>query len=278
MRRWFSFIPFFALAGLNVFAGTVTDSPGARFPVALGSRPATAEELARVRTALLQVARDQSRWAYTETRVVKDDKGRVREATVVRFDPSKPYPEQYTPLEIEGRPPSEKQLREYRRKGERRGQRLERAEGPQERSNKWSLRDAVDISSATIVREDDQAVDFELPLHKLENGPFPPEKFQVIARLDRSAGRVETVAVRLREPMRAKLVLKIKSGDATIAFTTVDPKFAPAMTAVHGDASASILFVNVGADFALTRSDLKRVKPYGDRFGVEIGPTQALDF
>jgi hypothetical protein len=278
MRRWFSFIPFFLLAGLSAVAGTVTDSPEVKFPVALGGRPATADELARIRASLLQVARDQNHWAYTQTMVIKDDKGRVRETTVVRFDPSKPYPEQYTPLVIEGRPPTEKQLKEYRQKGEKRGQRLEQPEMPRESSNKWSLRDAVDISSATVVREDDQIVDYELPLRKLEDGPFPPEKFQVIARFDRAAGRVENVAVRLREPVRAKLVVKIKSGDATIDFTTVDPKFAPAMTAVHGDASGSILFVNVGADFALTRSDLKRVKPYGDRFGVEIGPTQALDF
>ncbi len=278
MRRWFFFFSFFLLAGFGAVAATVTDSPGTKFPVAPGGRAATAEELARVRTALLQVARDQSRWAYTETMVVKDDKGRVRDTTVVRFDPSKPYPEQYTPLVIEGRPPTERQLKEYRLKGEKRGQRLEQPDTPREHANKWSLRDAVDISSATVVREDDQAVEYELPLRKLEDGPFPPEKFQVIARFDRAAGKVESVAVRLREPVRAKLVLKIKSGDATIDFTTIDPRFAPAMTAVHGDAAGSILFVSVGADFALTRTDLKRVKPYGDRFGVEIGPTQALDF
>ncbi len=139
----------------------------------------------------------------------------------------------------------------------------------------------VDISSATVVREDEQAVDYELPLRKLEDGPFPPEKFQVIARFDRAAAGAwwKTWRCGCAEPVRAKLVVKIKSGDATIDFTTVDPKFAPAMTAVHGDASGSILFVNVGADFALTRSDLKRGEALRrSQFGVEIGPTQALDF
>lgn len=280
MRRLFTCISCLLVASLAfpAAAATVTDGPVATVASTVGSRPASPEELAQLKDALLKVARDQSRWAYTETMVVKDDKGRIKEARVVRFDPSKPYAEQYTPLEIGGQPPTEKELKEYRQKGEKRGERLERAEVSTGGNKRPTLSEAVDLSHALVVREDERAVDYELPLRKLDGGPFPPEKFQVIARFDRTEGRVQTVAVRLREPVRAKLVVKINSGDATIDFTTVDPKFAPAMTAVHGDASGSILFINVGANFALTRTDLKRVKPYGDRFGVEIGPTRALDF
>ncbi len=144
MRRWLSFIPFLLLAGLSAVAGNVTDSPEVKFPVALGGRPATADELARIRASLLQVAREQNHWAYTETMVIKDDKGRVRETTVVRFDPSKPYPEQYTPLVIEGRPPTEKTVEGIPAKGrEARPKARAKPELPREAlPNKWSLRDA----------------------------------------------------------------------------------------------------------------------------------------
>ena len=78
--------------------------------------------------ALQKFTQDTDRWAYTQTLVEKDDKGRVKQETVVRFDPSQPYAQQYRPLKVGGKEPTESEVRKYRRQGEKRGDRFEREE------------------------------------------------------------------------------------------------------------------------------------------------------
>ncbi|MGH7947148.1 MAG: hypothetical protein ACREH8_11955 [Opitutaceae bacterium] len=43
-------------------------------------------------------------------------------------------------------------------------------------------------------------------------------------------------------------------------------------------AVASVLFINVGGSMELKRTDLKRVKPFDERFEVQIGTLKAIDF
>ena len=81
------------------------------------SRPATAEELVLLREALEKSARDLLRWACTQTTIQRDEKGRVKTQAVVRYDPSKPYSEQWTPLSVDGKSPAERDFRKYRRWG-----------------------------------------------------------------------------------------------------------------------------------------------------------------
>jgi hypothetical protein len=228
--------------------------------------------------ALKKVAVDQNRWAYTETSVQKDDKGKIKRETVVRVDPSRPYAEQFTLVSINGKPPTERQLKEYRRKGEKLGEAAERSERgiPNNSKRQPTVGEIVDLDRAVVTNEDGNVVTYDIPLRA--NDRFPADKFQVVARVNKERQAIENVSVKLREPMRAKLIVKVKSGDATVDFTPVDPKFAPVVSSVQGEASVSILFVNVGGTYDLKRTDFKRVKPYGDRFGVQIGPTQVLDF
>ena len=40
--------------------------------------------------ALKKLSQDTDRWAYTQTAIQKDDKGKTKSEVVVRFDPSKP--------------------------------------------------------------------------------------------------------------------------------------------------------------------------------------------
>ena len=231
--------------------------------------------------ALKNVSQDMSRWAYTEAIVQKDSKGKIKKETVVRVDPSRPYVEQYRLLSVGGKEPTEKQQREYRRRGEKAGEAAERKERGLPQSSKrrsQKVGDLVALDKSVVTAEDAQSITYEVPLRKDDNNRFPPEKFLVLARVNKEQRAIENVSVKLREPLRAKLILKIKSGDAVVDFTSVDPKFAPVMSSVEGDAVASILFVNVGGSLELKRTDFKRVKPYNDRFDVEIGPSKALDF
>src|SRR5688572_5597604 len=61
-------------------------------------------------------------WAYTQTTVteVKFSGNPRRVVTIVRFDPSKPYAEQYQPVLVKGHAPTSKDFEEYREKGEKR--------------------------------------------------------------------------------------------------------------------------------------------------------------
>ena len=68
-------------------------------------RPASADEVALLQDAIRNNQQDTEHWAYTETTQIVASKGSPTGDTVVRFDPSKPYAEQYTPLRVEGRPP-----------------------------------------------------------------------------------------------------------------------------------------------------------------------------
>lgn len=255
------------------------------------ARAATSEELVLMMEALEKTARELPRWAYTETRLIRDEKGKVKTNTVVRYDPSKPYPEQWTPISINGKEPSARDIARYRRQGERAQERDEQAEkraslGNAEeialdqggRGRRRTLGEVLQTHAAKVVSSDARHIVFEIPLRKDRNERFPPEKFQVLARIAKETRSLENIAVNLRESFRAKVVLKVKSGDASLTFAKVAPDRAPTLTEIRGDASASILFVSVGGELELKRTDLKAVRPYSERFEVQIGTIQAIDF
>ena len=118
----------------------------------------------------------------------------------------------------------------------------------------------------------------------LDGRPFLPaasltlREEVVQARIAKAGKILENVDVRLREPFRMKVVAKVKAGEGTLDFKVVDPKHAPTLVSIRGDATVSVLFVNLGGEFELERTDHRRVKPYAEQFGVQIGELKALDF
>lgn len=243
-------------------------------------REATRDELQVLHDALHRTADDLRRWAYTEHRVFLDDKGRVKSDHLIRYDPSKPYPEQWTPLAINGKEPSERERTRYRRRGEQAAEDPARNHlqvGGRE-SRRVSLGEVLDVPRSSIAAETGSHWVFEIPLLKVGNERFPPEKFQVQARIRKEGALLENISVRLRESFRSKLILKVKSGEGSIDFEAVDPKHPPTMVRISGDASASVLFISVGGSIELKRTDLKRVRPFDERFEVQIGTLKAIDF
>jgi hypothetical protein len=238
------------------------------------ARPASAEEISLLNGALHKVADDLRRWAYTEHRVIRDSKDRIKSEQIVRYDPSKPFAEQWTPLKIDGREPSARDLTKFRRRGEEAD-----PERPiTSRKAPPSLGEAIDVNRSSIAAETPAHWLFEIPLLKVGNERFPPEKFRVQARLRKDGALLENITVLLRESFRAKLVVKVKSGDANLDFAQVDPKYPPTLTSITGDADWSILFFGGGGSIDLKRTELKHVKPYGERFEVKIGTLKAIDF
>lgn len=250
--------------------------PGALL-IASAARVATAEEFRLLNDGLHKTAGDFHRWAYTEHRIMRDDKGRVKSDTLLRYDPSKPYAEQWTPLKVDGRDPSARDRAKFRRRGEKAAHTLDGAAEPDHR-RRPALGELIDVTKSSIAAETPTHLVFEVPLLKKGNERFPPEKFLVLARLRKHGAQLENVSVRLRESFRAKLLVKVKSGEGSLDFDVVDPEHPPTLVAIQGDAVASVLFINIGGSMELKRTDFKHVKPFDERFDVQIGTLKAIDF
>jgi len=148
--------------------------------VGLAGATLRAEMPALLQEACLKVVHDTERWAYTETTVVIDAKGRARGETVVRVDPSQPYAKQFMPLKIEGKVPTERQLRQFRDKGERHGQELEKsaAAGPglPNRPVRIKINGSPVVAQpdqTSVVGEDTHSILYEIPVHWERRGGDP---------------------------------------------------------------------------------------------------------
>lgn len=241
---------------------------------AAAARSASSDEVMVLVGAVKKYTADVNRWAYTQSSIMRDDKGKTKSEIVVRFDPSEPPEKRWTPILIDGKPPSSRDLNRYRRRGT---QAHAESDVPGTR-RRYALGELIQFEGVKVVSEDAKQYVFEIPLRKENNNRFPPEKFLVLARVNKEAQTLAAVEVRLREAFRQKLVVKVKSGEGTLDFETVDPQFAPTLTSIRGDATVSVVFVNVGGAYELKRKDFKRVTPYDDRFEVQIGEMKALDF
>jgi hypothetical protein len=241
-------------------------------------RPASPDEITLLTEVLHKTADDFRRWAYTEQRIMRDDKGKVKSETMLRYDPSKPYAEQWVPLKIDGKEPTDRDRAKYRKRGEKSAAEFAPiskpgADGRQRRS----LGELIEIGRSSITSETATHLVFEVPLLKVGNERFPPEKFLVLARVKKEGRLLENISVRLRESFRSKLIVKVKSGEGSLDFSAVDPKHPPALVGIQGDAVASVLFVNIGGSIELKRTELKHVKPFDERFDVQIGTLKAID-
>lgn len=242
---------------------------------------ATADQIALFKDAIKNSEQEPDRWAYTETTVNHLGLGSQKGVTVLRVDPSKPYAEQFLPLQIDGKPPTEKQLKKYRGIGEKRGKQLAQGPADPEKASPAKAKPKekgmkLDTEHPLVVSEDGDTVVFQVPLVDHGTG-IPCDKLQVRVVVGKTARHIRHASLRVLDSFRVKLVAKVKAGEASIDFSVVDPAFGPVMTAANGSFGASLLFVPVNGVFNSTRTDWKRVKPYDERFGVKIGPLKALD-
>ena len=180
-------------------------------------RPASADEAALLREAIKHNHQDTEHWAYTETTQIVASKGSPQGATVVRFDPSKPYAEQFTPLKVDGQPPTERQLRKYRERGEKRGEKLardaaaasDRPAGAPPALNFNGSKANLDLDHSRVTEDGPERISFEIPLVGRRQD-IPMNKFELRMQVQKKSRQVETVTLRLREPFRVKLIAKLR--------------------------------------------------------------------
>ncbi|MBA4135983.1 MAG: hypothetical protein C0518_01550 [Opitutus sp.] len=216
--------------------------------------------------ALRKFGRDAGRWAYTQKFAQLDKEGKVKESWVARFDPSQHYDVQWTLMEEDGQPATERQLKKFRK---------QRAKLAKDRK---TLGELLLVQQAVVAFESTNELVYEVPLKLEESSRFPPEKFQVFVTIDRRKEILKLVDVKLRENVRVAGVVNVKNADARLEFATVMPEHDPALVAMSGGGTASLLFITVGARAESLRTDFRRVTPYDERFNVKLGPLKAIDF
>lgn len=270
MRRFF----FACLGVLAVIHGFAAE--------AAAPRPATPEEIALLKEAMANSKQDTEHWAYTESTRIEGKKGTMlQEETIVRFDPSKPYEEQFTPIKVEGKAPTAKDFKRYRKQGEDRHKTLQKklAE-PDARDTRFVINDksaSLDADHALVLEDAAGWMSFEIPLIARRR-ELPVEKFQIMARVNKQTRLLEQAGLRVRAAFRMGLVAKIKQGEARMDFTVIDPEFGPMITHMYGDFGASFMLIPLKGTFTNQRTEWKRVKAFDERFNVKMAPLQMLGF
>jgi hypothetical protein len=253
--------------------------------------PATSSTVLNIlRDALVTEAAESGRWAYTETswQDLGGDKPKV--LNIVRFDPSKPYAEQYMPVVIAEKEPTEKQRNNYRQRGERRRQEVAPAASPAGpnpalTAEAYSALPAqvssqavtVNLNRAKVVAEDATSVTYELPITGSGKEEVAAGKFQVLIRVHRERRVLEQAVVKLTEavwwgPARLRALEWHKD------FTTINPRFAPQATSTSKIGKMGLLLIPANISTFTKRTDLHRVIPYNEGGGVKIGPVRLLEF
>jgi hypothetical protein len=231
--------------------------------------PTRAEMPALLQDAMQKLRAEKGRWAYTETSVTRDSRGRVQKETVVRHDPSLPYAEQSRMLKINGREPTKLEARRHREAAEK-----------SRNSKRVTMDDQVDLDHVTVAEETPTSVTYDIPLRNIEGARFPAnqaDRFRVTITVNRERRVLEHVAVQLRQPLyRGPLKLSALALDLT--FATVDPKYGPVLLGGRGTGTGGILFLKTDVSNERTCTDFQHVTPYDERFGVKIGKLKVLDF
>lgn len=241
-----------------------------------------------LRQALIDASRGADTWAYTETSITKgiEKSGRKEpdKVTIVRFDPSKPYAEQFTPIQIEGRPPTKRDLKRFREQGEKRGKRLEPASSAPapadavsvDHTNSQTLAESLDVDRITVLSETDRVVTYDVPLRKnAELEGFPVGKFHLTVRVNKERRALEALTFHT-DKARIFLVLNITSADVSVEFATIDPKYTPAMARTVVAGSYSLFGFKKQLRIEVTHTEVKHVTPFGNRLDVRIGPLRLV--
>jgi hypothetical protein len=231
--------------------------------------PMRAEMPALLQDAMQNLRAEAGRWAYTETSVNWDSRGRVRKETAVRHDPSLPYAEQSRLLKINGREPTEREARKHREAAEK-----------NRRPGRVTLDDVADWDHVTVAEETPTSVTYEVPLRKIEHARFPAsmvDRFRRTIRVNKERRVFEHVTVQLRRPLWVGPV-KLSAFAMDLTFATVDPKYGPVLVGGRGTGTGSLLFIKADVSGERTCTDFQHVTPYDERFGVKIGPMKVLDF
>lgn len=232
-----------------------------------------AELPAPLLAAVDKLIADTDHWAYTQEMREYSRRGEPEGGpTIERYDPSKPDNEQWSLRLYKGRIPSDSDVRSWKRRKEREMRRRERPLG-----------EVMDFAKAALVEERSEAFVYRVPIKPGVSRRLPSDKFEVFVQVGKVRTEIERVTVRATEAFRlsgvAGLAARVDRVEIDAVFAVVDPAYAAQPSRINAEGSARVAWLfRVGGRAEIAWSEVTRVKPYKDRFGVQIGDVKALDF
>lgn len=212
---------------------------------------------------------DEDHWAFTQTTQEFDGEGVPKDGpTVERYDPSRPYAEQWQLRQWRGHEPTDRERRVWRRRKEKEVRRREEK----------TLGEVMDFDRARAVRDTPDEVVFEVPLRRGESSRLPADKFVVHLLVNRHRETLQSFKLANRERFRALGVARIDRIEIMAEFATIDERYAPQPYHIRARGTGRLFFFKVGGGVEVHWSDFQRVKPYRDRFEVKIGELKAFGF
>jgi len=138
----------------------------------------------------------QSEWSFTRKTRSLNDKGRVKEERIEHYNPALSDDQRWQLVEINGRPPTEAEL-----KAENKKNRKPRKYGS------GSPGDFLDLAHATVRERSPVAVTFEVPVRTAVRGLAQSGKLVVLITVNRKTQTIERLSAQLLGPMRIALGL-----------------------------------------------------------------------
>lgn len=216
----------------------------------------------------------EGRWAFVKTTTEFSRKGVLKSVETVQFDPSQPWDARESLRTRDGEAVTERQQKAFQRDREK-----ERLKRVRRSGGGGRLRDRLDLSSAELIESTDAVLRYHVSLESRPDDDFPADKLETFIFLDRATESLQRVELRLRESFRKAGVVKLKAFELTVDFARSAPDIHPArMTYLEASAVASVLFVPVGGSAQVKFEGHRWVKPYDERFEVQMGEATAIGF
>ena len=182
-------------------------------------------------------------WAYTLA-TVRNDESR----TIARFDPAKPASQQWTLLDLNGRPPTEKEAAQYAR--------ARAGNGPSSAPQGTFRKGDIDPASVVLLSEKAERGDFRCTFREEATGADKMLGHLVLRlTVNKRQPHVERFALELKEPYSPVLGVKMRELLVRMSFTAPadDRPSLPAVNRSHF--VGRIFFIGVEENLTLTYSD-----------------------
>lgn len=208
---------------------------------------ARAERPALLEHAIQTVTVEEDHWAYTRTTLRLDSNGQpCGGATIERYNPAVPLNEQWGLVRYQGRIPTESDVYAWRR------QKLNEMKAHDESS----FAALLDLDHATLISETETIATFRVPFQNLD----------AFLRIDRTHQVLTIYSIRPRTASRAAAPLTDDGDQIEGRLESVDSAFPPTLVSLKTAQTAEVTF-----------SGFRRVRPYNDRFAVNIGQLRSVD-
>jgi hypothetical protein len=229
----------------------------------LGAPPAVLNQ------AIQKLLADQDHWAYTQTVQRFDKNGNpIAGTTIERYDPSRPYNDQWELVSYQGHLPTDADVATWRR------QKFKQIREHEQNS----FGNFLDLDHATLAGESATTATFLVPMQD-PSKRLPADKLQVFMDVDKTQNVLTAFSVQPRDTFTLSLVLKVDSGRIDGRLNTVQPNYAPTLVWLKAAASGRFCgLIKIGRGAEVRYSDFRRVRPYSDRFEVIIRDLRVLDF